>query len=141
MAVKFGATRVPDPTVKTTAEHLDVLGNKKILLIVPKANRKSIKGLHEVGGWFQSFGVETENIESDIYDILGDELTSWFSQLDRKLYAFSMSGGEENAAWQTALVYYIAEYWDTRYRGLDSLHFVANIDGKPCFRKNWTSNR
>jgi hypothetical protein len=57
------------------------------------------------------------------------------------MFGFRMSGGEDNAAWQTAVVYYVAEYWDTQIRGLESLHFIANIDGEPCFRRNWTSNK
>jgi hypothetical protein len=47
-----------------------------------------------------------------------------------------MTGGIENAAWQTAVEYYVAEYWDRQVSGLDSMHFVTSIDGAPCFRRN-----
>jgi hypothetical protein len=52
-----------------------------------------------------------------------------------------MSGGEDDAAWQLAVIYYVAEHWDTQARGLDSVHLVAEIEGGPNFRRNWTSNR
>jgi hypothetical protein len=57
------------------------------------------------------------------------------------MYAFKMRGGEDNAAWQLAITAYVAEHWDVHARGLDTLHFVAAIDGEPNFRQNWTSNK
>jgi hypothetical protein len=141
-AVKTGlAERVPDPTVKTTAEHVESLVDKRLVLVVPKANRKNIKLLESLPKWFATFGIEAEPSPCELPLALHSEMVTWFSDPARVMFAFRIFGGEENAAWQTAVTYYIAEYWDTTVRGLDSLHFLARIDEKPCFRRNWTSNK
>ena len=36
---------------------------------------------------------------------------------------------------------HIGEHWDVSTTGLDTLHFLANMDGKPNTRQFWTSNR
>jgi hypothetical protein len=141
-AVKMGlAERVPDPTVKTTPEHLGSLGDDRLLLVVPRPKRNTLKHLDDLPDWFETFGVRIDIMPIDVQQTLNTEIDGWFSDPNRKMFGFRMSGGEDNAAWQTAVVYYVAEYWDTQIRGLDSLHFIANIDGEPCFRRNWTSNK
>jgi hypothetical protein len=135
------AESVPDPTVKTTPEHLESLGDERILLVVPRPKRKKLTQWECLPEWFKTFGVHVDESPCDVHDTLGHAIDDWFTDPTRKMFGFRLSGGEENAAWQTAVVYYIAEYWDTQIRGLDSLHFVANIDGAPCFRRNWTSNK
>ena len=141
-AVKLGlAEQVPDPTVATTPEHLESLDNDRMLLVVPRQKQKTLKQMEKLPEWFKSFGVQIDSTPCDIPKTLANVMTDCFSDPTRSLFGFRMSGGEDNAAWQTAVVYYIAEYWDTHIRGLQSLHFVANIDGAPCFRRNWTSNR
>jgi hypothetical protein len=138
----FGlAERVPNPTVKTTAEHVESLGDNRLLLVLPKANRKHLKSLDSLPGWLAGFGIECEPAPCEISDELHAEMKSWFGDPSRTMFAFRILGGEENAAWQTAVVYYVAEYWDTIVRGLDSLHFLARIEEEPCFRRNWTSNK
>ena len=130
---------MPDPTVKATAEHADCLSDERLLLVVPKENRKSLKLMDQLPGWFDAFDVEITTPALEPPKPLREEMHDWFSNPDRTLFAFRMSGGVPNAAWQLAVVYYVAEYWDVHARGLDSVHFVANIEGKPNFRKNWTS--
>jgi hypothetical protein len=142
MVVNMGLTEpVPDPTVKTTPEHLESLGDERILLVVPRPKRKTLKHLQDLPDWFQTFGVHVEKSSCDVQETFGNAMDDWFSDPGRRKFRFWMSGGEDNAAWQTAVVYYVAEYWDTQVRGLDSVHFVANIEGAPCFRRNWTSNK
>lgn len=140
-AVKFGAEQVPDPTVTMTPEHLGSLGTDRILLVVPRIKRRSLKHLEQLPEWFDAFGVCVDNSPCDVSEVLGDEMPQWFTDPSRTIFGFRMSGGEDNAAWQTAVAYYVAEYWDTQVRGLQSIHVVANIEGEPCFRKNWTSNK
>jgi hypothetical protein len=141
-AVRFGlAERVPEPSVKVTAEHAGCLGGERILLVVPKANRKSLKLLDQLPRWFDAFGVAIEGPLPEVPAGLREEMGDWFGDPDRPMLAFRMTGGEANAAWQLAIIYYIAEYWDTHARGLDTVHLVADIEGHPNFRRNWTSRR
>ena len=111
------------------------------MLVVPRPRRKTVKRVDELPDWFAAFGVRVEAFPPRLWAALREHWESWFSDPARTLLAFRVSGGEDDAAWQTAVTYYIAEYWDTQVRGLDSVHFVADIDGRPCFRRNWTSNK
>ena len=141
-AVKLGlAEHVPDPSVVTTPEHFEPLGEDRILLVVPRVNCKTLKQIENLPEWFGTFGVQVDMTPCNVQEMFADVMTDWFSDPTRTLLGFRISGGEDNAAWQTAVVYYVAEYWDTHVRGLQSLHFISNIEGAPCFRKNWTSNR
>ena len=80
----------------------------------------------------------------------GDEARS----LDRERYArfveraqrIVQAHGKRAVGWQeiaraSLLPDSIAEYWDTQARGVDTVHFVANIEGGPNFRKHWSSNK
>lgn len=141
-AVRMGlAERVPDPTVAATAEHIDGLGGARYLLVVPKANRRAVKMMDRLPEWFASFGVSLGADVAELPEETREGMRDWFGDPDRPMFAFPMSGGEPNAAWQLAVTYYIAEYWDIHARGLDTLHVVAEIDGRPSFRRNWTSRK
>jgi len=143
IAVKWGlAERVPNPTVTATAEHAECLHDERYLLVVPKAKRKSaIKLIDKLPEWFAKFGVNITSSPSEPPSVLRNEMCAWFTDPARSMWVVRMEGGEANAAWQLAVIYYVAEYWDVHARGLDSVHFVANIEGRPNFRKNWTSNK
>jgi hypothetical protein len=141
-AVRMGfAGRVPAPTVCATAEHADGLDGKCYLLVVPKASRRSLKSMEQLPAWFSTFGVTIEAPLAGVPAGLQAAMRDWFDDPERPMFVLPMAGGEANAAWQLAVVYYVAEHWDTQARGLDSVHFVAEIEGRPNFRKNWTSNR
>ena len=142
IAIMWGLTeRVPEPRVKVTAEHADCVRDQILLLVVPKKGRKSLKFVEELPDWFRAFGMTIDHSLMEPSSELRAEMTDWFSDPNRKMFAMPISGGESNAAWQLAVIYYIAEHWAVSERGIDSIHFVANIEGKPCFRKNWTSNK
>ena len=140
LAVTLGlAQRVPDPTVKITAEHAHTIGDARYLLVVPRKNRRSLKLIDQIPTWFETFGVDV--LETEIPETLTGEISCWFDDPRRPMYAFEMRGGEDNAAWQMAITAYVAEHWDVHALGLDTLHVVAAIDGEPNFRQNWTSNK
>ena len=142
LAVKYGAAkRVPSPRVKATAEHANSIEHGRYLLIVPRENRKKLRMLEQVSDWFETFGVRTSDAPVPIPSGLRDEMTTWFGNPGRPILALELQEGEDNAAWQLAVTYYIAEFWDVNAPGLDSVHFVAAIEGEPNFRKNWTSNK
>ncbi|TWU07571.1 hypothetical protein [Stieleria varia] len=141
-AVKTGlADRVPNPTVKVTPEHFESLGDGRMLLVVPKSTKRMLAQIELLPQWFAEFGVTLSSDSVDTRERLKGVAVNWFADPHRPMFSFAMSGGVANAAWQTAVTYYIAEYWDTRVRGLDSMHILTNIDGKPSFRRNWTSNK
>jgi hypothetical protein len=141
-AVRLGlAERVPEPTVKATAEHADGLGGQRYLLVVPKAGRRSPKLMERLPAWFGTFGVTIDAPLTEVPAALRAAMRDWFDDPQRPMFALPLAGGEANAAWQLAVAYYVAEHWDIQARGLDSVHFVAEIEGRPNFRKNWTSNR
>lgn len=142
-AVRLGlAEFVPEMAVKVTAEHAASLGDDRRLLIVPKANRRRpLKLMERLPEWFATFGVSVDADAAQVPEPLRAEIRDWFGDPTRPMFAPPMSGGEPNAAWQLAVVCYVALYWETQARGLDSIHFVASIEGGPNFRKNWTSNR
>ena len=142
IAVKMGVEFVPEMTVAVTAEHAASLGDDRRLLIVPKANRRRpLKLMERLPEWFATFGVSVDADAAQVPEPLRAEIRDWFGDPTRPMFAPPMSGGEPNAAWQLAVVCYVALYWETQARGLDSIHFVASIEGGPNFRKNWTSNR
>lgn len=142
LAVKLGlAQRVPDPTVKVTAEHASAIGPNRYLVVVPRMNRRRLAMIDRLSDWFDTFGVRISSVPVETPSSLAEQMSDWFDHPRRQMFVFAMQDGEDNAAWQLAVTYYIAEFWDTNARGLDSLHFVAAIDGEPCFRRNWTSNK
>jgi hypothetical protein len=143
LAIKFGlAKKVPDPTVSVTVEHAGSLGDQCVLLVVPEAKRKkALSRIEELPKWFAKFGVELDPEPITTSPAFREEIAGWFDAPTRPMLAYRLQGGEDNAAWQMAVAYYIAEYWDTQTRGLDTVHFVASIEGQPCYRRNWTSNR
>lgn len=143
LAVRMGeAEHVPLMTVAVTAEHAGSLGDDRRLLIVPKATRRRpLKLMERLPEWFAAFGVSIDADATQVPEPLRAEIQDWFGDPVRPMFALPMSGGEPNAAWQLAVTCYVAQYWETQARGLDSIHFVASIDGGPNFRKNWTSNR
>jgi hypothetical protein len=141
IAVRFGVPRVPNPRVAATVEHANCLQRERFLLVVPREGRKSVKLIAQLPDWLASFGVKTLGAADEPRGPLRDEMRDWFGNPGRPMLAIQIEGGVDNAAWQLAVIYYVAEYWDTHARGLNSVHFVANIEGQPNFRKNWTSNK
>lgn len=141
LAVRLGlGEKLPQPSVKMTIEHVECLRDRRVLLVVPKKRRKSIGMMEELPTWFSHFGV----IASGPFDVSPElrlEMRDWFEDSDRTMYAFDVSGGMEEAAWQFAVLTYIAEYWDVHTRGLDTVHLLADIESKPNFRRHWTSNK
>ena len=141
-AVRMGlAEREPEPKVKATAEHVESLGDGRLLLVVPRPKRKAMGSIDRLPEWFATFGVVVDPSLLTLPNELRAEMADWFGDPSRPMFAFRMSGGEDNAAWQTAVVYYVAEHWDTTVPGLDSVHVVSAIEEVPCFRRNWTSNK
>ncbi|TWU14657.1 hypothetical protein CA54_35260 [Symmachiella macrocystis] len=135
------AKRYRTPTVAFTAEHADCLTDERYLLVLPKVKRKTLKLLDQLPVWLSYFGIDLDLSSSVVPQELRDEMHDWFDDPDRTMWAFPISGGEPNAAWQLAVIYYIALHWDVNITGLNNIHFIANIEGRPNFRKNWTSNR
>jgi len=91
--------------------------------------------------WFGAFGVTVDASSTDVPPALREAMRDWFDAPSRPMFALPMSGGEDDAAWQLAVTYYVAEHWDVQASGLDTVHFVAKIEGRPNLRKFWTSNR
>ena len=141
-AVRLGlAPRIPEPTVCATMEHSDCLGDQRLLMVVPREGRRSLKMLDEIPTWYAGFGVQANQLEGELNLPFQREIRNWFDNPDRLKFFFSLSGGENDASWQLAVTYYIAEYWDTHIKGLQNVHFVADIETRPNFRQFWTSNR
>jgi hypothetical protein len=140
-AVRLGlGKKLPEPSVKMTIEHVDSLGDGRLLLVVPKKRRKNIPMMHELPSWFLHFGISVAG-PCELSPGIRLEMCDWFEDANRPMYAFEVSGGMDQAAWQFAVLTYIAEYWDVNAKGLDSLHMLANIESKPNFRRHWTSNK
>ncbi|WP_205679170.1 hypothetical protein, partial [Aquisphaera insulae] len=106
-----------------------------------KANRKSIKLVEQLPEWFNAFGVSVASAQNSIPSIIQSAMHDWFDDPTRLMVAFRLSSDPDIAAWQLAVTHYVAEYWDVHARGLDTVHFVAEIEGCPNFRKYWTSNK
>ncbi|WP_165246186.1 hypothetical protein [Paludisphaera soli] len=141
-AVKAGlAEAVPEMSVAVTAEHLGALGGQRILLVVPKMKRKSLSFLDHLPGWFATFGVLVEGPAPEVLPRLRGEMSDWFAEPSRPMFAFSVSGGQDDVGWQLAVACYVAQYWEIEARGLDSIHLLTDIEDRPNFRANWTSNK
>lgn len=141
-AVKAGlAEFVPEMTVAVTVEHLDALAERRFLLVVPRARRRSLEAMDRLPDWFHAFGISVAPPCSETLPTLRQEMRDWFDDPGRLMHALPMTGGEEDAAWQLAAVCYVAQHWETKARGLNSVHLLANVEGGPNFRKNWTSNK
>lgn len=140
-AIWLGLARyIPEMSVGVTAEHLDGLGDRRYLLVVPRAGYRRLKQIDRLPEWFGHFGVSVgpPEIPSPAFR---EQVRDWFDDPDRRTFLLPLSGGEPNAAWQLAVVCHVAQHWETQARGLQDVHFVASIEGKPNVRKNWTSNR
>lgn len=58
IAVRLGlATRVREPRVIVTVEHIESIVGSRVLLVVPKQKRKTIRLTERLPEWFKTFGV------------------------------------------------------------------------------------
>ena len=139
IAVKLGVAKSgpKKPKVAVTAEHLDGLSSERFCLAVPKRTTKICKGLENVAEWFAAFEVSVQ--ASPVPDAVQEKISEWFDPPERKLFCFRLNGGVENAAWQLAVTAYVATHWWTRWHGLEAMHFLTEIEGKPEFRSHWTN--
>ncbi|MEZ6072495.1 MAG: hypothetical protein R3C10_20090 [Pirellulales bacterium] len=139
IAVKMGlADRPPKkPTIGVSAEHIDGLSGERFCLVVPRQVSKVCKHQNSAIDWFGALGIKAKKCP------LSGQLTSgiagWYDRSLDKMLVYQLSGGEENAAWQLAATSYVATHWWTKWRGLESVHLLADIQGKPVFRPNWTN--
>jgi hypothetical protein len=137
-AVKLGAPKPPKtPHVGVSAEHLEGLSSERFGLAVPKRTSKLYTGVEMVPEWFSAFGVAAA--ACPVPDVVQKKTSEWYDPPLRNLFCFRLNGGVENAAWQLAVTAYIATHWWTVWRGLEAMHFLAEIEGKPEFRSNWTN--
>ena len=142
IAVKYGlAPKVPEPRVGVTIEHLVEAGEDRWLLVVPKADRKRpLKHQGHVSEWFSGFDVKVgpaKQVPKEMRAAMSD----WFDDALRPMQIHQISGGVDDAAWQLAVVNYVADHWSIQERGLNSVHLIARIEREPGFRRYWTSNR
>jgi hypothetical protein len=137
IAVKFGVAKSSPkiPAVVVTAEHLDGLSSERFCLAVPKRTSKICKGVESVPEWFAAFGVGAQ--ACPVSAVVKEKTSEWFDPPSRNLLCFRLNGGVENAAWQLAVTSYVATHWWTKWHGLEAMHFLAEIEGKPAFRSHW----
>ncbi|MFO1022009.1 MAG: hypothetical protein U0903_15150 [Planctomycetales bacterium] len=130
---KTSQTRLLD--VAVTPEHSATLGDSHHLLIVPRPGTTSIKKLESLTRWLDKFGLYVLEGPADPSN-LREEMQDWFSDPGRKLFTVHITGGLENAAWQVAMISYVARaLWGRQAKELEAVHFLANIQGQPNFSK------
>jgi hypothetical protein len=137
-AVKLGYPKPPrTPKVAVTAEHFDGLLSDRLCLAVPKRTSKLCKYVESTFDWFGDFGVAAE--ACPVPDNLLKKISHWYDPPSRDLLCFRLNGGVKNSAWQLAVTAYVANHWWTNWHGLEAMHFLAEIEGKPEFRSHWTN--
>lgn len=141
LEILMGAKQNPKVTVAITPEHLDSAGHERFILVVPKEGRRSVKFADRLPEWLNAFGITATSDLVPPSELMMDEMREWFFNTNRPMCILRIQGGLDNAAWQTAVLIYIASYWNLLDRGLQDVHFVARIQGSPNYRRKWTSNK
>jgi hypothetical protein len=93
--------------------------------------------LSGVPAWATAFGLSVHECP-DVPDDLRAETTDWFVQPGEfDPTWFRVSGGGERAGFHFAALVYVALHARSVTKRLHAIHLVADIEGRPNFRKTW----
>jgi hypothetical protein len=139
----FGVVKkVPHVNPGSSFEHADSAGDQLYWVARFKRAKKptdEIKGLSTVPGWARHFGLEAKRLISGPPADLQAETAPWFTRSEYDSAWFEVSGDGDGVGFHFAVVVYIGNHlsWIAGPR-VESMHLVAQIEGKPNPRRTWS---
>ncbi len=120
-----------------TPEHLEGDSRSVYWVIAHRRGRGTLKGLAELPGWSEAFGLRATALSETPAHLRG-ETASWFLEPDVEARWYHVVGGGDRSGFHFAVLLYLALHF-RKVAGsrLQAMHLVANIDGKPNNRKHW----
>jgi len=123
-------------------EHADSAADKLHWVVRFKRSRKPASELKELSSapdWALHFGLEARRLTSAPPEALQAETDPWFTDPEYESAWFEVSGGGDGVGYQFAVVVYIGNHlrWVAGPR-IESMHLIAQIEGKPNPRRTWT---
>ena len=119
-------------------EHADSAGQDVYWMVEFLEGKQEIRGLNDVSTWAQHFQYHVERLDG-MPTSLREETSSWFSNPSFRFAWFRVQSKDEGAGYQFAVMLYIALHLrKVAGRRMQSMHLVAQVEGRPNARKNWS---
>jgi hypothetical protein len=120
-----------------TPEHAESAGTSVFWLASLEKRRRTSSDLTEVPRWARPFGLSV-TVLSGMPDQLQSETSDWFRQPPEfEDLWFQVAGGDNSAGFHFGVLVYVALHARSVVKRLRAMHLVAQIEGKPLFRKTW----
>jgi hypothetical protein len=122
-------------------EHADSAGDEIYWVVRYKIARKvakEIKGLSDMPAWARHFGLEARRLKSGPSDAVKSETDPWFTNPEYGSAWFEVSGDGDGIGYHFAVLVYIGNHlrWIAGPR-LQTVHLVAEIEGRPNIMQKW----
>jgi hypothetical protein len=136
--VQFGLCPRPKLYVcGATPEHAESAGTSVFWLASLEKRQRAASNLAEVASWAQAFGLSVTEL-SHIPAQLQSETSDWFQQPSEfDNVWFQVAGGDHSAGFHFAVLVWVALHARSVVKRLRAMHLVAQIEGRPLFRKTW----
>jgi hypothetical protein len=125
-------------------EHVDGAG-EMIYWVVrfkrPRSGNKIDKWLNRVPEWAHAFGLEARRLP-EVPSSIRSTTDPWFPNPEYESAWFEVSGEDDGVGYHFAVVVYIGNHlrW-VAGPCVDSMHLVADIEGKPRIRVGWNRKK
>jgi hypothetical protein len=120
-----------------TPEHAESAGTSVFWLASLEKRQRALSDLNEVPRWAEAFGLSVTAL-SGIPAPLQSETSDWFRQPSEFDNVWlQVAGGDTSAGFHFGVLVYVALHARSVVKRLRAMHLVAQIEGKPLFRKTW----
>jgi hypothetical protein len=121
----------------SSTEHLQGAGEAVYWLIGFKPGRRPIKDLDSIGTWAAQFDLRVHQLPG--VPFLAEQTSTLLLDADFRWMWFRIEGGGDAVGYHFAVVVYLALHL-RKVAGprMQCMHLVADIEGKPNARKNWS---
>lgn len=126
-------------TCRASIEHVDSVGEDVFWLIDYTPARNLMKGLDAISAIGESFGLHIEEVKTeDMPKNILEETDPWFPNRNTMLW-YSVKSTYSGAGLHFALMYYCALHLRSiASRRMRSMHLIAQIEGQPHIRRQWS---
>jgi len=120
-----------------TPEHAESAGTSIFWLASLEKRRRARSDLAEVPRWASAFGLSV-TVLAGVPEQLRAETTDWFLEPAEFDYVwFQVASSDRSAGYHFAVLVYVALHARSVVKPLRAMHLVADIEGRPLFRKTW----
>jgi hypothetical protein len=122
-----------------STEHADSAGDSIYWILCTRGAVERIKRVREISSIAAGFELQATPL-SQVPDALLAETAPWFSDAPHSRTWFEVKGGGDGLGYHFAVLVYVAYHlrWVAGPKVL-SVHLVANIEGKPNARRDWST--